>query len=154
SPSTLARRCAAIRTADAELLLVGSIRRWLRDAEEWPAVVDEFIVAFGGRDPTFALNGLKCLLESLSGAARRTRQFHRPGCSRLSADEATLVALIATLQKDRQAHAEAILRWLLPRPAQGGALRHAFWIAHGMSEAGLRLRLPRIEASGAPEIGR
>jgi len=125
-----------------ERLVVGSVRRWLKAPEEWSRVEAEFHLLFGDDECLFALNGLKGLLEILAAHARRTLYFHLPCCRLVSADERSLLSLVAALQHGRQQHAQAILRWLLPAVHQAQAYKQAFWLACGMADCGLILRPP------------
>jgi hypothetical protein len=128
-------------------LVVGGVRLWLEAPANWPVVAEDFRLAFGDGESLFALNGFKGLLELLARDARRTLYFHKPKCARVSADERTLLTLLAALQHGRDEHARAVLRWLLPPPQQGAAYVHAFWLACGMAECGLMLR-PPVENEG------
>jgi hypothetical protein len=125
-----------------ERLIVNAVRVWLQMPTNWPLVAEDFRLAFGDNESLFALNGLKGLLELLAAHARRTLYFHRPCCSRISADERALLTLIGALQHGRHAHAQAVLSWLLPGPQQAEAYKHAFWLACGMAECSLLLGLP------------
>jgi len=130
-----------------ERLIVNAVRMWLQAPANWPMVVEDFRLAFGDNESLFALNGLKGVLQVLAAHARRTLYFHRPGCSRTSADERALLTLIGALQHGRHAHAQAVVSWLLPGPEQAEAYKHAFWLACGMAECGLLLRPPGEGAS-------
>lgn len=135
-------QCGADSLDAPERLLVGSVRRWLKASADWPIIADQFRLAFGDNECLYALNGLKGLLETLATGARRTLYFHQPCCGHVSADEQSLLTLIAALQHGRHGHAHAILRWLLPISHQAAAYKHAFWLACGMAECGLTLKPP------------
>lgn len=149
-PVALAQPSVAPGGADSldppERLVIGSVRRWLKAPEEWSSVEAEFHLLFGDDECLFALNGLKSLLEILAAHARRTLFFHVPCCRLVSADERSLLSLIASLQHGRQHHAQAILRWLLPASHQARAYTHAFWLACGMADCGLTLKPPHVIA--------
>jgi hypothetical protein len=130
-----------------ERLIVNAVRLWLQAPTNWPLVAEDFRLAFGDNESLFALNGLKGLLQVLAAHARRTLYFHRPCCSRISADERALLTLVSALQHGRQDHTHAVLRWLVPEPQQTEAYKHAFWLAGGMAECGLLLQPP---GEGAP----
>jgi hypothetical protein len=135
-------QCGVGALDSPERLIVGSVRLWLRAPSDWPVIADNFRLAFGDNESLFALNGLKGLLETLAKSARRTLYFHQPCCGQVSADERSLLALVAALQHGCHEHAQAILRWLLPAPSQAEAYKHVFWLACGMADCGLMLKPP------------
>lgn len=133
-------RRAALPTADA--LVVTAFRMRAQGPERWALAVEGFRHILGEDAATYALHGIRCLLEILDGAARRPFDLNPPGHPVITPGERAVLTALAALQRGRRGHAEAVLSWLLPAAARAEAAKHAFWIAEGLKGRRLFLSLP------------
>lgn len=78
-----------------EQLVVWAFRQWGEDPRNWCVVEQEFRLRCKRLNAMVALNGLSGLISVLSRRARRTLWFHRVWCPGVSADERTLLTLVA-----------------------------------------------------------
>lgn len=127
----------------AERLVVRSLRRWLKGGGDWDRAVAD---ASRNLKPTSArayVNGLAGLATTIDDGARRMLRLRLPSCTRVSADERTVLALIGALQHDRFDYAHALLRYLIQPAGRQAAMAHALSVARAMQKGGLGLARPR-----------
>jgi len=109
-----------------------------------PTVGRAFRRTLGGPAAHQALGAFLSFVGLMSFNARRTLRFRLPDCRKVSADERTLVALLAALQAGRVSHARSLVSWLFPPGAQELAFAYAANLARGFREGGLRVNGPSV----------
>jgi hypothetical protein len=135
----------------SEQLLVWSTRKWLEDGTTSPPIERAFLDAFRVARVEAALAGFEGVVEILATAGRRVLGLRRPHCGRVSADEMSILALIAAVQAGDDDHAEALARWLVPAARGQRLIGHATALAVALRECGLLV--PRRTAPMAPPAG-
>jgi len=142
--TSLRQLCPARDLSPAERLLVRSIRTMVFTDNGGKAVARAFRRKLGDAAAHQALAALFSFVGLLSGNARRNLRFRLPQCRKVSADERTLVALLAALQAGRMSHARSLIGWLLPPGTQEPAFAYAASLARGFREGGLMFNGPSV----------
>jgi hypothetical protein len=136
-----------------ELMVIWALRMRLARGPSGP--VAGFRLAFGlaGIEP--ALASFESLFGLLARHCRCDVGLHAPGCRCVSADEMTVVGVIAALQAGAPRRAHVMAARLVEATVLDGFLDHAQRLAASLTEGGLHLPLrPRVccEGGRAPAI--
>jgi len=123
----------------AEQLVLLSLRRRLEAPEGEGLLRTLFLLACGLSQAEGAMRGLEGLFSTLARHARRELGLHRPACPAVSADERAILGLVEALQAGRQAHAEALARWLVPVSARVQLRRYAALLGEALARSDLYL---------------
>ncbi len=138
--------------ARGERLLLESIRSWLHSPSNWNQVHKNFLDVFGTAAGRRAIGDLKDFLETLNAGARRPISFGAVAARETTADERTLLALIAAHQTDQPPraydHAAWLVRkdWVFVLAVEAKALADAFQ-QHGMTFSYLVRARPAARAT-------
>jgi len=142
--SSLRQLCPAQDLSPAERLLVRSFRVMVFTDNGGQTVARSFRQKLGDPAAHRALGAFFSFVGLLSCNARRPLRIRLPHCGKVSADERTLVALLAALQARRTSHARSLVSWLTPPPAQALAFAYAASLAQGFREGGLIFNGPSV----------
>ena len=130
-----------------ERFVLWAVRQWRQD-RALPAEGSILHRGFKMAGLLEVLPGFAIAMDAFLFGARRAIEIHQPTCSRVSRDEATLVALCGLAQGDFDGPLMASLEVMIaPTASRVAAIRlKAFAVALG--SAGLRLGPPRGDAPG------
>ena len=139
------RRCVGWDLDWPERLFITAVRVWLAGAS---ARADfrqtlRYNLVLGDA----AARSLDGFLDVLVRGARRVLWFRQCDTRRVTADERTLVALVAAAQNRDADRVQAHICWLLPKSVQAEALSHLEEFVAALEKSGLRLSLvpaPRV----------
>ena len=129
---------------DVEVLLVSCLRRWIaglcqRDPRLWNIAWNDLAKRLGAEDARKATSGLNNVICEICTQARRGFRHHPPCCRRLSADELTILSLVAACQRRQVARARALAAWLVIEAGVDGLLCAAMRLAAALSAQDLQL---------------
>jgi hypothetical protein len=124
-----------------EQLVLWAVRKRLEGAEQVPALRRGFRLADRGSHARCAFDAFEQLFGVIGRHCRRDLWFHRCGCGWVSADELTILGLVAAEQSDDIASALVFGRALVAPPAVVKALAAARRLALALAERGLALPL-------------
>lgn len=117
-----------------EQLVLWTLRMWLEDHRNLGLIQQTLWIACGLAHVEAALAGFDGLLRTLRRDGRRALRLHPSGCRALSADERTLLALIAVHQARHAEHAAALVRWLVPPAAAARLSGYATAVATALAQ--------------------
>jgi len=124
-----------------EQLVLWAVRKRLEGEEQLPALRRGFRLADRGRHECCAFDAFERLFDAIGRNCRRDLWFHRCGCGCVSADELTILGLVAAEQSGDIASALFLGRALVAPQAVGEALEAARRLALALAERGLALPL-------------
>jgi hypothetical protein len=136
-----------------ELLVIWALRMRLARGPSGP--VTGFRLAFGLAGLEAALASFESLFRLLERHCRCDIGLHAPGCRCVSADEMTVVGVIAALQAGAPRHAHLMGARLIEAAVLDGFLDHAQRLAASLTEGRLHLPLrprPCCDGGRAPAI--
>jgi len=131
---TVLRQTVTEELSEPKWLVVRLIRLWLWQPNCRPAVAATWTRALGPVAAVTATAALGGLLDVMASRARRTMVLHRP--------QRTLLTLLGAFQAGRSDHADAVLRWLLPKEVRDQARFHADRLSQTLSKGKVGVRCP------------
>jgi hypothetical protein len=123
----------------AERLVLWSVRSLAETQNNWPQVQKELWLCCGTATIETVLQALHEMLTLLAVHRRRLLTVHRLGDPRLSADEVTLLTLIAAAQCGHVCKIEALARWLVRGNGHGAIIAASSRFAAGLTRSGITL---------------
>lgn len=125
----------------AERLILWSIRALAEGQSNWSLVQKELWGCCGPVTIEAVLQSLHETLTVLAVHHRRVLTVRKLGIPRLSADEVTLLSLIAAAQRGHASKTEAISRWLVRNNGHEAMMAAASRFAESLTRSGIRLTL-------------
>ena len=123
----------------AERLILWSIRALAETLNNWPQVQKELWLCCGPVTIETVLQALHEMLTILAVHHRRKLNVRKLGNPRLSADEVTVLTLIAAAQDGQFYKLEAIASWLVCDKGHDAVKAAACQFAEGLSRSGIEL---------------
>lgn len=125
----------------AERLILWAIRALAEGPSNWSLVQKELWLCCGPVTIETVLQSLHEMLTVLAVHRRRILTVGKIPVPRLSADEVTLLSLVAAAQCHHASKAEAITRWLVRNSGQEPMMASATRFAESLTRSGIRLTL-------------
>lgn len=129
----------------AERLILWAIRALAEGPNNWSLVQKELWLCCGPVTIEAVLQSLHEMLTVLGMHRRRILTVGKIRVPRLSADEVTLLSLIAAAQCHHASKAEAITRWLVRNSGQDVMMVSTARFAESLTRSGIRLTLTTVD---------
>ena len=133
--------------------LLWALRALARGCSNCCTMKKGFAFTFG-QEAGHALLAMKSLASALGNDGNRKLMLSVPGCQKLTADELSILCLLASAQRDDQFQCQSHLTWLLAKSPSPELLNLCIGIAQAFSRHSLEIDQPSLELHAPQEIPR
>lgn len=123
----------------AERLILWIVRSLAEDPGNWSLIQRELWLRCGPARIEAVLQSLHEMLTTLVLHRRRVLSVRKPTSPRVSADEVTMLSLIAAAQAQQACKLDALARWLVRQQGHDLLMTQATEFARGLLAAGIAL---------------